>query len=222
MDAGRMRKYALSCQVKSCSSISRFSQYDQVVDCGRPDLATSRKPVKSKTQGHAHLHCLAGISTGKAEFPANSHGVDSCGEYFLIDCSGSSGTVFDLYGLIPTRHAATTNTMTPMATPTPIPAFAPVDIPLLALFKTVAVEEELEAADELVGIEEADPDVSVDDRSDDVVEDVIDESNVRAMVYRGEPPASEQHSVVSPQHHVVEESLPLHGVTITSRFAWDA
>jgi hypothetical protein len=102
--------------------------------------------------------------------------------------------------------------MTPAAAPTPIPAFAPVDMPLVVLSGSAA-------ADELVDGGDVEADAGVDDGSDDLVDEVAAEPNIEAMVYRGALPSPEQHSELAPQHHVVELSLPLHGVTTMSRDA---
>jgi hypothetical protein len=81
--------------------------------------------------------------------------------------------------------------MTPAAAPTPIPAFALVNM-LLGVLSGSA------AADELVDGGGVDADVGVEDRSDNVVEDAEAEPNVGAMVYRGESSVSEQYLLSGP------------------------
>lgn len=108
------------------------------------------------------------------------------------------------------------NTIAPTVAPTPIPAFAPEDKPPLELGggDVVGVEDEV---DEGSAVEDGPCVLDGADESDSAAEDDsvgIGSPNTLAITYLGRLLSSLQQSVVSPQHHVVEESRPSHGTTI--------
>ena len=109
--------------------------------------------------------------------------------------------------------------MTPSAAPTPIPAFAPVERPLLDVFEGVFVDVGLAVGDveeEVVCVVDCVFDGVVVEDDIDNEEAITEPTKVGAMVYLLLEPL--QQSVVSPQHQVVELAVPLHGVTRTSFF----
>jgi hypothetical protein len=107
--------------------------------------------------------------------------------------------------------------ITPAAAPTPIPAFVPVDRPVLSLFCGVEVGEGVgvfafafEEVDGLDGL--GDIEVLVDVGSSELV---ITPLKVGATLNFSRL-GSEQQSVVLPQHQNSDVGVPSQGVTVTS------
>ena len=98
--------------------------------------------------------------------------------------------------------------MAPIETPTPIPAFAPVESSLspVAIGVLDGEDDTVEDATEDAVEEETNEDVTVG----------IGSPNRAAIVYRVIKLPSAQHSFVPPQHQVKESTAPVQGVTGTS------
>lgn len=105
----------------------------------------------------------------------------------------------------------------PIAAPAPIPALAPVESPELALALSVdvAVEEaaEVGVVDAPLAASEVMADEDVTGDRDDGIADA-GTVNCLAIVYRGLSVSVPQQESLSPQHQIVELTVPSHGVTI--------
>jgi hypothetical protein len=111
--------------------------------------------------------------------------------------------------------------MTPKAAPTPIPAFAPVDRPLLEAFAAAAaVDEGVDVAAALAGVVELDIEleltkgVGVDELSAKTAC-----PKILAILYRGFVLSLAQQSALLPQHQDNELLVPSQGLT-TAAWPW--
>jgi hypothetical protein len=112
------------------------------------------------------------------------------------------------------------NAMTPIAAPTPIPAFAPVDRPLLAAFAAAAaVDEGVDVAAALAVVVELDIELDVTTDVDVELSATTACPKILAILYRGFVLSLAQQSALLPQHQDNELLVPSQGLT-TAAWPW--